>query len=109
VLQYHVKIGNNVVLWSGNHVGHRTVIRDNVFVTSHAVISGYCEIGEGCFLGVNSCFADHTRVAPDCIVGMGSVVTKTLEEAGRVYVGNPARAVPGKTSYDTFNVPEDQR
>ena len=24
VLQYHVKIGNNVTLWSGNHIGHRT-------------------------------------------------------------------------------------
>jgi sugar O-acyltransferase (sialic acid O-acetyltransferase NeuD family) len=109
VLQYHVRVGNNVVMWSGNHVGHRTLIQDNVFVTSHAVISGYCEIGENCFLGVNSCFADHTRVAKDCIVGMGSVVTRTLEEPGRVYVGNPARPVPGKTSYDTFNVPDDQR
>jgi hypothetical protein len=27
---------------------------DNVFVASHAVISGYCEIGESSFIGVNS-------------------------------------------------------
>src|SRR5579859_4236050 len=28
VVQYHAQIGNNVVLWSGNHVGHRAVIHD---------------------------------------------------------------------------------
>lgn len=108
VLQYHVRIGNNVVLWSGNHVGHRSVIRDHCFVTSHAVISGYCDIGESCFLGVNSCFADNTTVAHDCIVGMGSVVVKDLAEPGQVYVGNPAKPM-GRSSYDAFKVPEDQR
>jgi sugar O-acyltransferase (sialic acid O-acetyltransferase NeuD family) len=108
VLQYHVKVGNNCVLWSGNHVGHRTVIRDNVFITSHAVISGYCDIGENCFLGVNSSFADNTTVARDCIVGMGAVVVRNLAEPGRVYVGSPAKPME-KSSYDTFEVPEDQR
>src|SRR5262245_37536426 len=29
VVQYHAQVGNNVVLWSGNHVGHRSVIHDN--------------------------------------------------------------------------------
>src|SRR5438067_1052429 len=51
VLQYQVKIGNNVVLWSGNHVGHQTRSRDNCFISSHVVISGYCDIGENSFLG----------------------------------------------------------
>src|SRR5688572_14752350 len=35
VIQYAVRVGNNVVMWSGNHVGHQTVVRDNVFVSSH--------------------------------------------------------------------------
>lgn len=108
VLQYHVKVGRNVVLWSGNHVGHRTVIRDNVFMTSHAVISGYCDIGENSFIGVNCCVADKTTIAADSIVGMGAVVVKNLTEPGRVYVGNPAKPME-KSSYDTFNVPKDQR
>src|SRR5437764_4638151 len=57
VIQYAVKIGNNIVFWSGNHIGHQTVIRDNVFISSHVVVSGYCDVGENCFLGVNSCIA----------------------------------------------------
>ena len=107
VIQYHVQLGDNVVLWSGNHVGHRTVIRENCFVTSHAVISGYCDIGANSFVGVNACLADHVRVGSDCVVGMGSVVVRDLEP-GRVYVGNPAKPLE-KSSYDTFGVPEALR
>jgi sugar O-acyltransferase (sialic acid O-acetyltransferase NeuD family) len=99
VLQYRVRIGNNVVLWSGNHVGHQTVIKDHNFISSHVVISGYCEIGESCFFGVNCCFADHLKVARDCLVGMGAVVNKDTEER-KVYRGNPARP----SSVDSFTI-----
>ncbi|MEO5830169.1 MAG: acetyltransferase [Rhodanobacter sp.] len=99
VIQPFVRIGNNCILWSGNHVGHRTVVHDNVFIASHAVISGYCEIGENSFIGVNSTFNDHVKVAPDNVIGSGALVTRDTEP-GRIYVGSPARAVPGKSSLD---------
>jgi sugar O-acyltransferase (sialic acid O-acetyltransferase NeuD family) len=99
VVQPFVRIGDNCILWSGNHVGHRTVVHDNVFVASHAVISGYCEIGAGSFVGVNATFNDHVKVAQDNVIGAGALVTRDTE-AGRVYVGSPARAVPGKSSFD---------
>ncbi len=99
VIQPFVRIGNNCILWSGNHVGHRTVVHDNVFVASHAVISGYCEIGESSFIGVNSTFNDHVKVASDNVIGAGALVTRDTEP-GRIYVGSPARAVPGKSSLD---------
>ena len=31
VIQPYVKVGNNVIMWSGNHIGHHSVIEDNVF------------------------------------------------------------------------------
>jgi sugar O-acyltransferase (sialic acid O-acetyltransferase NeuD family) len=99
VVQPFVRIGDNCILWSGNHVGHRTVVRDNVFVASHAVISGYCEIGAGSFVGVNATFNDRVKVAADNVIGAGALVTRDTE-AGRVYVGSPARMVPGKSSFD---------
>lgn len=99
VIQPYVEVGNNCILWSGNHVGHRTVIRDHVFVASHAVISGYCDIGEGCFVGVNSTLNDNVKIAENCIIGSGSLVVKNTE-AERVYVGSPARPVPNKSSFD---------
>ena len=42
-IQYHVQIGNNVVLWSGNHIGHRllrtTVGLHRMIVFRDSVIS----------------------------------------------------------------------
>ncbi len=104
VLQYSVKIGNNVTLWSGNHVGHQSTIHDNVFVASHVVISGYCEVGESCFLGVNSCLGDNIKVAPDCVIGAGALVLKNTE-ARKIYRGNPAEAAK-VDSFRMFGVKE---
>lgn len=100
VIQPYTEIGNNVIMWSGNHVGHRTVISDHVFVTSHVVISGYCRIGEQTFLGVNSTFNDKTGVADRCIVGSGALVTKYLEESESLYMGSPAKKIPNKSVYE---------
>ena len=85
-----VTIGDNVVLWCGNHIGHRSVIRAHCFITSHVVVSGFCEIGENCFMGVNSCTCARIRVAKDNVIAMGAVINKNTREDG-IYVGNPAR------------------
>ena len=83
-VQPFVKIGNNVTLWSGNHIGHNTTICDNCFIASHVVISGFCEIGENCFLGVNSTIINNVKVARDCFIGAGALIQKDTEE-GKVY------------------------
>ncbi len=88
-IQSNVEIGNNVTLWSGNHIGHRTKIKDNCFISSHVVISGFCEIGENTFMGVNSCVADNIKIAKDNFIAMGAVVTKNTEE-NSIYKGSPA-------------------
>lgn len=78
VVQPFVTLGSNVVLWSGNHIGHHSRIRDNVFVSSHVVVSGFCDIGENCFLGVNSSFANNIAVGKDCWIGPGVVIAKNI-------------------------------
>ena len=98
-LQPFVKIGNNCVLWSGNHVGHRSVIYDNCFITSHVVISGYCTIGSGSFIGVNATLNDNVQIAKNCLIGAGSHITKDTD-AERIYIGTPARVVPGKSCFE---------
>ena len=104
VLQSGVRIGNNVTMWSANHVGHHSVIKDNCFVTGHVLIAGRSEIGENCFLGASSCIGDYVSVAEDCIIGAGAVVLKDTEMR-KVYRGNPAQ--PSRIdSFMTFNVKE---
>ncbi len=88
-IQPFVKIGNNVTLWSGNHIGHHSVIDDHTFVSSHVVISGHCHVKPNCFLGVNSSIAHHVTVARETLIGAGVVLTKDSEEQS-VYV--PARS-----------------
>jgi len=83
-LQPFVKIGDNVVLWSGNHIGHNTVIRDNCFIASQVVVSGFCDIGENCFLGVNSTIINNITVGRDCFIGAGALIQKNTED-GKVY------------------------
>lgn len=107
VIQYHVNIGNNVVLWSGNHVGHRTVIEDHCWLTSHCVISGFCKIGESSFVGVNATLGDHVQIGKDSVFGAAAVTVKSLVEAGCVYVGNPARKW-NRTSYQQFGIEESE-
>jgi sugar O-acyltransferase (sialic acid O-acetyltransferase NeuD family) len=83
-IQPFVRIGNNVVLWSGNHIGHNTTIRDNVFVTSQVVVSGFCDIGENSFLGVNSTIINNITVGKDCFIGAGALIQKDAND-GFVY------------------------
>jgi sugar O-acyltransferase (sialic acid O-acetyltransferase NeuD family) len=81
-IQPFVKIGNNVVIWSGNHIGHHTTIKDHVMITSHVVISGACTIEPFCFLGVNAMVRDETLIARETLVGMGVAIlgdTKAYE------------------------------
>ena len=79
-LQPYVEVGNNVTLWSGNHIGHRSIIGDHCFISSHCVISGFCEIESSCFLGVNCTLEDHVKVARDNFIGAGALIQKTTKE-----------------------------
>lgn len=78
-IQPFVRIGNNVVLWSGNHIGHHSVVRDNCFIASHAVISGFCDIGQNTFIGVNATLANNVTIGDDNWIGIGvTIVHDTL-------------------------------
>lgn len=91
VIQPFVKLGNDVVVWSGNHIGHDSSIGDHCFIASHAVISGNVTIGDHCFVGVNATFRDGVTVAPRCVIGAGALITKDTVEGG-VYGGQAAAA-----------------
>jgi sugar O-acyltransferase (sialic acid O-acetyltransferase NeuD family) len=86
IIQPFVTIGNNVTLWSGNHIGHHTTIHDHCFIASHVVVSGAVDIGESCFIGVNATLRDHIRVGEKCVIGAGALLLADAEPEG-VYVG----------------------
>lgn len=89
-IQPFVKIGNNCMLWSGNHIGHHSIIKDHVFITSHVVISGNCVIENYCWFGVNATIRDNLLIKEGSLISMGSCLTKNTDEY-TVYLGVPAK------------------
>jgi len=77
-IQPTVKIGNNVMIWSGNHLGHGCVIKDHSYLSSHICISGHTIIGESCFIGVNSTFKDFVSVGNRVFVGMWVSISRDI-------------------------------
>lgn len=86
-IQPFVRIGENVTLWSGNHIGHHSVIEDNCFISSHVVISGGVRVGQNTFIGVNSTVRDHVSIGARCVIGAGSLILADAEPEG-VYVAS---------------------
>jgi sugar O-acyltransferase (sialic acid O-acetyltransferase NeuD family) len=96
VIQPFVEIGDDVVVWSGNHIGHHSRIESHCFIASHAVISGHVEIGEESFVGVNATFRDGITIGPRCVIGAGAVVLADQRE-GTVLKATPAPEHPRKS------------
>jgi len=96
-IQPTVKIGNNVMLWSGNHIGHGTHIGDHTYFASHIVVSGHCKIGQRCFFGVNATLKDFLTIGDDVFVAMDASLTKDLPN-GSIALGTKS----------TFLDPEDR-
>jgi len=94
-IQPTVKIGNNVMLWSANHIGHETIIEDHVYAASHVCISGYCKIGERTWIGVGATIRDFCNVGCDCFVTMdASIAIKKIED-GAVVIGAKSTVLLG--------------
>lgn len=86
-IQPFATIGDNVTLWSGNHIGHHSTIEDHAFVASHVVVSGNCRVGEASFLGVNATLRDGITIGARCVVGAGALLLADAEPDG-VYLGS---------------------
>jgi sugar O-acyltransferase (sialic acid O-acetyltransferase NeuD family) len=72
------KIGNNVFLWSGNHVGHHASVGDHCYIAGNVVISGHTIIGPYCFIGVSATLGHEITVGRESLIGAGSLITKDV-------------------------------
>ncbi|MBD0373813.1 MAG: acetyltransferase [Pyrinomonadaceae bacterium] len=89
-IQPFTEIGNDVMLWSGNHIGHHSVIKDHVLFTSHVVLSGHCVVEPYSFFGVNAAIRNGLHIAEGSFIAMSASVVKDTEAWG-VYKGIPAK------------------
>lgn len=87
----NVKIGNFVTLL-GSGIGHDANISDFCTITGNCSINGHVQLGEGAFIGSNSCIAPGKRVGEWAYVGMGSMVISNVKPNTKV-MGNPAKRI----------------
>lgn len=97
-IQPFVRIGNNVTLWSGNHIGHDSIIEDHCFLASHIVVSGRVHIHSYCFIGVNATLRNSITIAPETLIGAGAIIMQDTVEQG-VYLPERAKLF-AKKSYE---------
>lgn len=105
VIQPFVKLGANIVLWSGNHIGHHSSIASHCFISSHVVVSGFCDIGESCFFGVNATIGNNVNIGKDSLIGAGALIVRDIPD-GTLLKG--AVSSPDKRStYERFRIEPD--
>lgn len=102
-VQPFTKIGDNTVLWSGNHIGHHSVIEENCFLSSHVVISGGCRVGANTFMGVNSTVNNAITIGPDCLIASGALIYRDVPSNSIV---KGMKVVENASAKAHFQVPE---
>lgn len=100
-VQPFVRIGNNVTLWSGSHVGHDSVVGDHCFIGPRVAVPGHVRIEQGCFIGVNATLRNSITIAEFTLVGAGALVMKNTEPRS-VYLG--ARAERSSKASDDVDL-----
>jgi sugar O-acyltransferase (sialic acid O-acetyltransferase NeuD family) len=80
IIQPTARLGNNITMWGGCHVGHDSVLEDNLFICAHTVISGFVTVGRNSFIGVNATIRDDVTIGRECVVGAGATITKSTED-----------------------------
>jgi sugar O-acyltransferase (sialic acid O-acetyltransferase NeuD family) len=88
-VQPFVRIGQNVTLWSGNHIGHDSTIHDHCFISSHVVVSGHVTIGQSSFIGVNATLRNGITVGELTLIGAAALIMKDTRPRS-VHVGRRA-------------------
>jgi UDP-N-acetylglucosamine acyltransferase len=83
-------IGDNNYIMVHSHVGHDAVIGNNVEICGHTILLGHCKIEDNARIKVGCIIRNRITIGKNAIIGMGSVVVKSVEPNITV-VGNPAK------------------
>lgn len=75
-----VKIGSNVVMWSGNHVGDMSTIGDHVWLASHVTIAAEVDVQPYSFVGIGATVGNRVTIGARSFIGANALVSQSTPE-----------------------------
>jgi sugar O-acyltransferase (sialic acid O-acetyltransferase NeuD family) len=87
-----VKIGNNVVMWSSNHIGDLSTIGDHSWLASHVTVAAEVNVQPYCFLGIGATIGNKLMLGQRTFVGAKALVASTTAE-NSVHVSSMSEVV----------------
>lgn len=81
---------DNVKLDSLVNIGHDVYVGKNVEFPAGAIVGGFASIQDNAYISMNTTIRNRITIGEKAFVGMGSVVTKSVEP-GITVIGNPAK------------------
>lgn len=82
--------GDGCLVMVGATIGHDNQIGRYCHFAAQCCLGAYQKIGEGVHIGLNATTRENLTIGNYATLGMGSVLTKNMEE-NEIWVGNPAR------------------
>lgn len=106
IIEHHIKIGNGVRIHSDVFIPEYSELKDNSWIGPCVVITNVLHpkcpeakkcvkgaiIGENTIIGANVTILPDVTIADKCLIGSGSLITKSLNESG-VYIGAPCKKI----------------
>ena len=93
-----VLIASHVMISSENH---GIDPESEIPYRNQPLVSKPVSIGDGCWIGEKVCILPGVTIGKKCIVGAGSVVTKSIPDYS-IAVGNPAKVIK-QYNFETHN------
>ncbi len=84
-----VVIGNNVVMWSSNHIGDLTTIADHAWISSHVTVAAGVRIEERAFLGIGATVTNGVTIGQESFIGAGLMVANSTQAKSVHLHGQP--------------------
>lgn len=80
LIQPCARIGDGLLMGSGNHVGHHTVVGDFCFISNGVTISGGCSIGQDCYLAPSATIDMGVEIGAGSYIGSATLTRRSIPE-----------------------------
>ena len=89
---HHAVLGNDNIIRQKVYLGHQSEVKDHNVIVAGCTLGGCSKIGNLSFFGLGMVGRDGVTYGEEAFVGLGSVVTKDVDDYATV-VGCPAKVV----------------